>query len=235
MSKLKAESVLVAGAEGFLGRAAVEYFARKGLKVVASCRTGSDLLDVKGFLEKSGLKNVVALEADLGNEAAVEKLVRDAGSVDGLFNAAGGFRFGAVTECSLADFEFLYAANLKSSFLLAKHVTPGMKARRFGRLVFVSAKGTLSLTTANMGPYTATKAGLNCLVEALASEVKGTGVTANAIMPTIIDTPANRQAMPDQNPRNWVTTAQLLAVVDQLFGPVGEPINGALLPISGGV
>ncbi len=235
MPKSTAETILVGGAEGFLGRAAVEYFASKGRKVVASCRTPKDLADVKGFLDKAGLKNVVALEADLGSEAAVEKLFKDAGTVDGLFNAAGGFRFGSITECSVADFEFLYAANLKSSFLLAKHATPGMKARRFGRMVFVSAKGTLSQTTANMGPYTATKAGLNCLVEALAAEVKGTGVTVNAIMPTIIDTPANRQAMPDQNPKLWVTTAQLLAVVDQLMGTVGEPINGALIPVSGGL
>jgi NAD(P)-dependent dehydrogenase (short-subunit alcohol dehydrogenase family) len=235
MSKNQAESILIGGAEGFLGKAAVEYFSAKGRRVVASCRTAKDLADVKAFVDKAGLKNVAVLEADLGDEAAVTKLLKDSGPIDGLFNAAGGFRFGSITECSLADFEFLYAANLKSSFLLAKHAAPGMKARRFGRMVFVSAKGTLSQTTANMGPYTATKAALNCLVEALAAEVKGSGVTVNAIMPTVIDTPANRQAMPDQNPVHWVTTAQLMAVVEQLMGEVGEPINGALIPVSGGL
>lgn len=235
MSKLQAESVLIAGAEGFLGRAAVEYFARKGLRVVASCRTAKDLENVKGLVEKSGLSHVLAVEADLGAEAAVERLAKYAGPVDALFNAAGGFRYGSLADCSLVDFEFLYAANLKSTFLLAKHFTPGMRARRFGRLVFVSSKATLGPAPANMGPYNATKAALNCLVEALAAEVKGTGVTANAIMPSTIDTPANRQAMPDQNPKNWVTTSQLLAVVDQLLGPVGEPVNGALIPVAGGL
>lgn len=235
MSKLQAESVLVAGAEGFLGRAAVEYFAKKGLKVVASCRTAKDLANVRGFVDEAKLRDVLAVEADLGDEAAVERLARSAGAVDGLFNAAGGFRYGALGECSMADWDFLYAANLKSSFLLAKHVSAGMRARGFGRLVFVSSKATLGPTPANMGPYNATKAALNCLVEALAAEMKGTGVTANAIMPSTIDTPANRQAMPDQNPKNWVTTTQLLAVVDQLLGPVGEPINGALIPVAGGL
>lgn len=235
MSKSRVETVLVGGAEGFLGRAAVEFFAKSGRSVIASCRTGKDLEAVKAFVHTAKLTGVTALEANLGDEAAVAKLMKDAGPCDGLFNAAGGFRYGSVEGCSLDDFEFLYSANVKSSFLLAKHAAPGMRARGFGRMVFVSAKGTLSQAAANMGPYTATKAALNCLVESLAAEVKGSGVTVNAIMPTVIDTPANRQAMPDQNPKLWVTPAQLMAVVDLLMGSVGEPINGALIPVSGGL
>ena len=234
-AKLQAESILIGGAEGFLGRAAVEYFAKKGRRVVASCRTKADLEKVKDFVQSSKLIGVTTLECDLGDEAAVKSMMQEAGAIDGLFNAAGGFRYGSVTDCSTADFDFLMSANLKSAFLLAKHATPGMRARGFGRLVFVSARGTLSQAAANMGPYTASKAALNCLIEALATEVRGSGVTVNAVMPTVINTPANRQAMPDANPKEWVTTTDILAVVEQLVGPTGAPVNGSLISVAGGL
>jgi NAD(P)-dependent dehydrogenase (short-subunit alcohol dehydrogenase family) len=232
-----ARTVLVAGAEGSLGFAATQHSARAGLKVAASCRTAADAERVRGQIADAGLTGVTVLTADLADERAVASLIADAeralGRVDALVNAAGGFRWAHTVDTAVADFDFLMSANLRSSFLLAKHVVPGMQARGFGRVVFVSSRATLAPGDPGMGLYTASKLALNALIASLAAEVRKTGVTVNAVLPSTIDTPANRKAMPQSDPADWVTTEALLQLVDVFLGSDGTVLNGALLPVAG--
>jgi NAD(P)-dependent dehydrogenase (short-subunit alcohol dehydrogenase family) len=229
--------LLIGGAEGFLGQAAVAHYANLGCKVTASCRTRADLERVAACVKKAGLAGVAPLQADLGDDQAVARLFEEAeaegGALDAVFNAAGGFRWAKVPDCAPSDFDFLVGANLRTAFLLARHAVPRLKARGFGRLVFVSARGTLGTGEPGLGVYTATKAALNALVLGLAAELRRTGVTVNAVLPSIIDTPANRQAMPDADTGAWVTTDALLAVIDQLMD--NGAVNGALVAVAGGL
>jgi len=210
------------------------FFAQAGKRVVATCMNEAERTRLVDSAQKAGLtERVQPVIADLADEAAVRRLVEQAGPVDAAFNAAGGFRWALTTEMDARDFDFLVAANFKSSWLLAKHLVPGMRERGFGRLVFVSARASLGLGEAGMGVYTATKAALNALVLGLAAELRGTGVNINAVLPTVIDSPANRAAMPQANPADWVSRESLIRLVAELLGPVGEPLNGALLPVAG--
>lgn len=228
-SEKQIKRILVAGAEGALGQAAVAFFLARGLKVVSSCRQEGDLARIQG----PGVESYVC---DLSKDLEVRGLIEQAekaGPVDALFNAAGAFRYGAVTELSVEESALLFAANFQSAYLLARHLVPRMRERSLGRLVFVSAKGTLGLGEAGMGIYTASKAALNHLVLGLSQELKGSGVTVNAVLPTIIDTPQNRQAMPRADTAKWVARESLLAVVLALMA--GKDLNGALLPVAGGL
>lgn len=236
-TKTTASSILIGGAEGNLGRHALSFFAKRGLKVVGACRTDGDRERTQEFVRTNTLKNVTLLTCDLGDEQAVGRLVVDAakaaGPLDAVFNAAGGFRYGATVDAPISDYEFLVTANFKSCFLLGRAVAKGMVERGFGRIVFVSSRATLGTGEANMGLYVASKAAVNALVGSLAAEHKKTPVTINAVMPTTIDTPANREAMPKANFADWVTPEALLEVVHTLIGPTGVPINGALIPVAG--
>lgn len=237
MGETRVKTLLIGGAEGLLGRTAVRVFAQRGLRVIGACRTPEDLRRMGDFVRAEGLHGVTLVQADLGDESSVRALVAAAektAPLDGVFNAAGGFLYGSTTEAKTSDYDFLMTANLKSSFLLAQATLGGMTKRGFGRLVFVSSRSTLDgLGQANMGLYLAAKAGLNAFVTSLAAEIKKTGVTANAVMPSMIDTPANRKAMPDATFADWVTPEALLEIVWTLLGPVGDPINGALIPVAG--
>jgi NAD(P)-dependent dehydrogenase (short-subunit alcohol dehydrogenase family) len=235
-----ARTLLVAGAEGYLGFQAVRYFAGRGLAVVASCRTRAEAARVQAqWTAESSGNQVRVVTCDLADEAQVKATVAEAvgtlGTLDALFNAAGGFRWAPTTDLTSADFDFLFAANLRSSWLLAKHAAPVMRARGFGRMVFVSARGTLAPVEPGLGLYIASKAALNALVGGLAAELKDAGVRVNAVLPTVLDTPANRLAMPDVDPRRWVPSDALLDIVAMLLGPAGAAMNGALVPVAGGL
>jgi NAD(P)-dependent dehydrogenase (short-subunit alcohol dehydrogenase family) len=231
--------VLVAGAEGSLGQAAVRFLKNQGMIVAASCRRQEDLDALHRQLATQELDGVHGFTADLADELAVTSMVTKVeeglGPLCGVVNAAGGFRSGQVDQLTTADFDFLMSANFRSAWLLAKVLVPRFKKQGYGRLVFVSAKSTLAPSTEGMSLYLASKCAVNKLVESLAEELKGSGVTANAILPSIIDTPANRQAMPDAPWADWVTTDELMQAIWTFLGPEGRAYNGALLSVTGRV
>lgn len=233
------KALLVGGAEGFLGLESVVHFANSGRRVAASVRTKADEERVRSMLQKRGVDAVRTYVCDLGDERATGEMIAraeaDLGPIDGLFNAAGGFRWGTTPTLAPADLDFLWTANFKTAFNLARHMIPRMAARKAGRVVFVSSRATLEPVGAGMGAYVATKAAINALVSALAAENRDAGLNINAVLPSTIDTPANRQSMPGANFAAWVSIEALLGVIELFFGKEGAPLNGALLPVSGRV
>jgi NAD(P)-dependent dehydrogenase (short-subunit alcohol dehydrogenase family) len=128
--------------------------------------------------------------------------------------------------------DFLVRANLLSTIHLLRAIVPVMKTRGFGRIVLVGAKATLS-PGAGMGVYLATKAGINQLVQSVAEELKPADITINAVMPSMIDTPANRKAMPEADYGKWVAREELAGIIFGLTQPGSRAIHGALIPVSG--
>lgn len=218
--------ILVTGAAGALGSAVARRFLSVGKKVI-----GVDL-------KKASNSNIEWMEMDLANPKSVENgiaaIETQHGPIHSLVHCAGGFRFASIDSTTDADLEFLLNANLLSSIYLARALVPRMKVRHEGRLVFVSARATLQ-APAGMAAYCATKAGINKLVESLAEEVKASGINVNAVLPTIIDTPANRAAMPEAHFSDWVPIDDLAEILFWLTEPASRSIHGALLPVAGRV
>lgn len=217
------KTVLVTGATGALGSVVVATLAGAGWKVI-----GTYFAEPKAPKSEPGVE---WLKMDVTNSHSVHDSLRGH-EVDALVHCAGAFRFVMTDQVQDQDLDFLITLNLKSSFLMARELLPGMKKRGFGRIVFVSARATLA-PTAGMGAYAASKAGINALTQALADEVRGLDINVNAVLPTVIDTPANRREMPKADFGAWVSTQSLADVIESLIEPLGKPIHGALIPVSG--
>ncbi len=228
--------VLISGATGALGQAASRLFAGAGARLALTARS-PEALD--GLAEALNLPadRLFTHPADVTDAASVDGLVRQTvtrlGQVDVLLHVAGGWRGGqTVAETALDDLDFLMALNFKSAFLLCRAVLPHLTAQGWGRIVAVGAR-TAVQPGRRSGAYAASKAALIALVETIAAEVKGTGVTANVVLPSTIDTPANRRAMPKADFAKWVPPEQIAAAMLYLCSAEAAPVNGARLPLYG--
>lgn len=219
--------VAVTGAAGALGRKVVETLAGAGWRVV-----GIDLGPVGADGVALALGGV-----DLTDEAAMagaaERIAAELGQLDGLVNIAGGFSWETVQEGAVATWDRLYAMNVKTSLVSSRALLPLLRASR-GAIVNIGAAASVKAGV-GMGAYAASKAGVARLTEALAEELKDEGVRVNALLPSIIDTPANRADMPDAEFDRWVTPSQLAEVIAFLLSPAGVAITGALIPVTGRV
>ncbi|MBJ7442280.1 MAG: SDR family NAD(P)-dependent oxidoreductase [Sphingopyxis sp.] len=219
--------VAVTGAAGALGRKAVEILSAAGWSVV-----GIDLGDVAPDGVALALGGV-----DLTDEAAMTtaaaRIEGELGRLDGLVNIAGGFAWETVADGSVATWDRLYAMNVRTALIASRALLPLLRANQ-GAIVNIGAAASVK-AGAGMGAYAASKSGVARLTEALAEELKDEGVRVNAILPSILDTPANRADMPDADYAKWVSPAQLAGVVAFLLSADATPITGALIPVTGRV
>lgn len=219
--------VAVTGAAGALGRKAVEILSAAGWSVV-----GIDLGDVAPDGVALALGGV-----DLTDEAAMTtaaaRIEGELGRLDGLVNIAGGFAWETVADGSVATWDRLYAMNVRTALIASRALLPLLRANQ-GAIVNIGAAASVK-AGAGMGAYAASKSGVARLTEALAEELKDEGVRVNAILPSILDTPANRADMPDADYAKWVSPAQLAGVVAFLLSADATPITGALFPVTGRV
>jgi len=219
---------LVTGAAGALGSAVAEAFAAAGATVAA--------VDVVDRTEASvDLDAVSYYRADLTEEddvvRVVDEVVDDHGRLDALCNVAGTWRGGdPIHETDVGTFDLLLDVNLKTMFLASKHALPHLRDVG-GAVVSVSARSSLSGGEGD-GPYRASKAGVRLLTETIAEENRGT-VRANAVMPSVIDTPANREMMPDADFDSWVDPADIAEVVLFLCSDAAGVTSGAAVPVYG--
>jgi NAD(P)-dependent dehydrogenase (short-subunit alcohol dehydrogenase family) len=228
----KQATLLITGANGYLGQQALLFFSERKTKLVAACRNSQERVALQEFLSQKHL-DIPVLEADLGHEGHVERLIGEAqqkagGRIDGLVNVAGAFEMFSTTEAVREHVDRLFAANFTANWMLLKHVLPGMLERGLGRIVLVSAAATQNPAPAAMGFYVASKSALNSLVQSTAAEIGPRNVRVNAVMPTIIDTPRNRQEMPGADASKWVQASVLLEVVARFLDPAPSTANGTL-------
>ncbi|MEI7931920.1 MAG: SDR family oxidoreductase, partial [Alphaproteobacteria bacterium] len=156
------------------------------------------------------------------------------GGLDALLNIAGGFRWETVQDGSPATWADLYRLNVVTALNASRAAIPFLKGSAAGRIVNVGAAGALKVAL-GMGAYAASKGGVHALTQALAEELKSEGITVNAVLPSIIDTPQNRADMPKADPSLWVAPGDLAAVILFLASEQAGAVTGALLPVTGKV
>jgi NAD(P)-dependent dehydrogenase (short-subunit alcohol dehydrogenase family) len=228
-----ARTVLITGAAGHLGRAVAAAFDAGGANLVLVDRDRA-LLEA-AFGADSGQRLLAPCNLiDSGQvQAAVDSALARFGRIDVLCNIAGGFRMGeAVHETSDSTWDFLIDLNARTLLHAARAVVPAMLRQRSGKVVNVGAASALK-GLARMGAYTASKSVVVRLTEAMAAELRDEGINVNCVLPTIIDTPDNRAAMPDADPARWVDPADLAAVITFLASDAARAVHGAALPVSG--
>ncbi len=206
---------LITGASGGLGSVTVRAFEDAGYEV---CRQRRG--DRNAKLEWFDVTDPVAAGT------AVEQAVDEDGRIDVLINLVGGFRAGPkVTETSDEDLEAMLRINLRSTFVMSRAVVPHMVERGWGRIINIGARPG-EQGGAGSAAYGISKAGVHVLTESLAAELKGDGVTVNALVPSIIDTLANREALPDADFTTWVRPEHLAATMLFLCTDEGASITG---------
>ena len=164
---------------------------------------------------------------------AIDAAVSHFGRCDVLINIAGGFAFETIADGDLKTWQRMYALNVMTALNASRAAIPHLTASGAGRIINVGAMGALQAGS-GMGPYAASKAGVHRLTEALAAEHKGK-ITVNAVLPSIIDTAANRASMPKGDFTKWVTPKELADVILFLASDAASSVTGALLPVSGRV
>ena len=224
-----ARSVIVTGGFGVLGQAVAEAFAAQGDRVARIDFAPEAKAAVGGSLDIGG----VDLTDATSTEGALAKVVEAHGGVDVLVNVAGGFTWETLEGGSIATFSKMHAMNLLTNATITQLALPALKNSTAGRIINVGAGGAVKAGM-GMGAYAASKSGVHRLTEALAEELAGSSVTANAVLPSIIDTPTNRADMPDADVSTWVQPAALAKVIVLIASPDAGAISGALIPVSRG-
>ena len=226
---------MVTGAAGNLGRAVAQAFADAGDRLVLVDLQADALRAAFGANGEDRLSVPTNLLDQQQAQGAVTAALDRFGRLDVLCHLAGGFRMGeAVHETSDETWNFLSDLNVRTFLNMARAAVPALLATGGGKVVAVGA-GAAARGAAQMGAYCATKAALVRLVEAMSAELRDRHVNVNCVLPSIIDTPENRRAMPDADPSRWVAPAALADVIAFLASDAACAIHGAALPVTGWV
>jgi NAD(P)-dependent dehydrogenase (short-subunit alcohol dehydrogenase family) len=229
----KDKSVIVTGGAGALGREVVNWFSSRGAQV-AVLDISAEVLD-QAFPEPASNHCYIAcdLAARSSCADAVAQVQARFGKVDILCNIAGGFMMGEpVHKTTDATWDFLFDLNARSVMNMSAAVVPLLLAADGGKIVNVAAHAALG-GGALMGPYTASKAAVLRLTESMALELREQKINVNCVLPSLIDTPRNRQDMPDADYSKWVTPAQIASVIGFLASADASAVHGAGVPVDG--
>jgi NAD(P)-dependent dehydrogenase (short-subunit alcohol dehydrogenase family) len=232
----KDKVALIAGGTGGLGRAVSQAFLEQGATVIVTYRKKQEFVDLKK-IAGAGVSNLVGSEIDVTDQAAVEKListiVKENDRVDFLVNAVGAYAGGIKlwdTDPGVLDQQL--KLNLISGYVLCRAIVPLMLKQRSGAIVSVASKAAVD-HAAGAAAYAASKAAAVAMMDSLAADLKGTGVRVNSILPSIIDTPANRKAMPGAEFAKWPKPEEIAQVTLFLCSDEARVIHGAAIPVYG--
>jgi NAD(P)-dependent dehydrogenase (short-subunit alcohol dehydrogenase family) len=229
-------AVLVTGGTGALGTAVVQAFVHAGARVTVSWVVEAERDALREELGAAA-KRVKLERADVTDPDAVAALCVTAteptGRLDVLAQLVGGFAFAPITETEPKTWHKMIALNATSTFLCAREAVKCMRPHG-GRIVTVAAVPAVARGAANMSAYAAAKAAVLNLTQSLSKEVVGDGITVNAIVPSTIDTPANRAAMPDADTATWLAPAAIAEVVLWLAGEAAGIVTGTAVMLSKG-
>jgi NAD(P)-dependent dehydrogenase (short-subunit alcohol dehydrogenase family) len=228
--------VLVAGGTGGLGRAVSLAFLDEGAKVVVTYRNQDEFAALQNAAGSTGSK-LEGHRVDVTDEAAVGRLIAEVLSkyarLDAMVNTVGGYAGGVrLWELDTKVFDRMLSMNLLAGYALSRAAVVPMLKQKQGAIVNVAAKAAFD-HGAGAAAYAASKAAAVAMIDSLAADVKGTGVRVNSILPSIIDTEANREAMPNANFATWPKPEDLARVILFLCSDDAKVIHGAAIPVYG--
>ncbi len=229
--------VLIAGGTGGLGRAVSQAFLAEGARTIVTYRSEPEFASLrKAVGSQSSLLEGRAL--DVTDEAAVHALIEDIvtryGHLDVMVNTVGGYAGGIkLWDLQTKTLEQMLTLNLRAGFVLSRAAVLPMLKQKQGAIVNVAAKAAFD-HGGGAAAYAASKAAAVAMIDSLAEDLRGTGVRANSILPSIIDTEANRKAMPDANFALWPKPEDIAKVVLFLASDEARVVHGAALPVYGG-
>jgi NAD(P)-dependent dehydrogenase (short-subunit alcohol dehydrogenase family) len=219
--------LIVTGALGALGRVVTASAIAQGARVAGVDHAKAQMPASAERIEIGGVDLSDAAQA----KEAIDTVANHFGKVDALINIAGAFTFETVADGNPASWQRMYALNVLTALNAARAAIPYLAASPAGRIVNIGAMGALQAGS-GMGAYAASKAGVHRLTEALAAEWKGK-ITVNAVLPSTIDTAANRASMPSADFSKWVAPRELADVILFLASDAASGITGALIPVAG--
>ena len=226
---------VVTGGTGFLGTAITKRFLAGGVAAVCiPYAVPAEWERLQGQLAAAERARVHAEAVDVADEAAMTRFADGVrarqGRVDILVNAVGGFAMGELAATPLAEWERLMRLNLTTAVVGCRSVLPAMTAARYGRIVSIASRAVLA-PAGGFIAYTVGKAAVITLTQALAQEVRAHGITVNAVLPSTMDTPGNRAAMPDADRSGWVTTDAVAEAVAFLAGDAAGAVTGSSVAV----
>jgi NAD(P)-dependent dehydrogenase (short-subunit alcohol dehydrogenase family) len=221
--------IVITGAFGVLGSALAKAAMDAGAKVALIDRATPPAW-AQDALVLHGVDLTQASEV----EPAMARIASELGGLDALLNIAGGFAWETLEGGAVETWTRLYQLNVVTAATASRAALPYLKRSDGGRIVNVGSAAALK-AGAGMGAYAASKSGVHRLTESLAEELKAADVTVNAVLPSVIDTPANRADMPKADFSTWVAPTDLAAVILFLASPAARAVTGALLPVVGRV
>src|SRR5881409_531020 len=225
---------IVTGGTGALGQAVTLQFLTEGAVVAVPYAVAKEHDQLCERATPADRDRLVTEPVDVTDLAAmtafVERTLAARGRVDILVGAVGGFAGGSLLETDAAAWRRMLDLNLTSAFTATKTVAPHMVRARYGRVVLVASRAVVP-PVGGFIAYTVSKAGVITFVQALAHEMRGHGVTVNAVLPSTMDTPANRAAMPDSDRRGWVPVEAVAYAIALLAREESAYITGTLLAI----
>jgi NAD(P)-dependent dehydrogenase (short-subunit alcohol dehydrogenase family) len=225
--------VLVTGATGGLGPAVVAAFLDDGWRVVATSRTGRPPQDLVGADRLESVATDLFEPADVAEAVTLATADRAGAPLRALVNLVGGYAAGGlVHETPVEQFERLLTLNLRPTYLVTQAVLPHLVEGGGGAVVCVSARAAVA-PFRGAGGYVSAKAAVLAFSQAVAVEYRASGVRCNAVLPSVIDTPANRADQPGADTSRWVPPEQVAAVIRFLCSDDSAPTSGAAIPVYG--
>jgi len=221
---------IVTGGTGALGQAITRRFLGAGAAVCIPYVVPEELEVLRASLSSDLLARLHVVKSDITDESAFNEFVQgvlaEHRRIDILINGVGGFQGGDLAATPLARWNAMMALNLTSAVIGCRGVLPAMTSARYGRIVSISSRAVVP-PMGGFTAYTVAKSAVLTLTQTLAQEVKGSGITVNAVLPSTMDTPANRQAMPDADRTQWVQPDAVAAVIAFLASEAAGAVSGA--------
>jgi NAD(P)-dependent dehydrogenase (short-subunit alcohol dehydrogenase family) len=225
---------LVTGGSGALGQAITHRFLAEGAIVGVPWIVEAEREQLEASVTGPARARLMLERCDVGNDAAVaeltDRVLKAHGRIDVLVTAVGGFAMGGLVETDRAVWDTQLGLNLTTTYVAARAVVPSMLAAGSGRVVAVASRAVVP-PAGGFIAYTVAKAGVIAFVQALAQETRGRGVTVNAVLPSTMDTPANRSAMPDVDPRTWIPVTAVADAIAYLASESAAHVTGTLLAV----